>query len=74
MTLTEFLNALRILRCIDRGVLIDAGLDLSGLEWRDFRDAPYKWLCLASGHDGELVWSIVQRRMPKQKEQDDGKG
>ena len=73
MTLTEFLNALRILRCIDRGVLIDAGLDLSGLEWRDFRDEPFKWLCLANSHDGELVWQIVKSRQLK-KGRDDGKG
>ncbi len=66
MTLIEFLNALRILRSIDRYEFIDAGLKLNDKDWMDFRDGPYRWLCLANGEDAELVWQIVESRQPKE--------
>lgn len=67
MTLAEFLSALRILRSIDRPELVDAGLQLGDLAWRDFRDNPYRWICLACDKHAIQLWSIVRRRMPKEK-------
>lgn len=74
MTLSEFLNALRILRSIDRFELADVGIQLKDGDWCDFRDSPFRWLCLASVQDAEAIWSIVQRRQPKEKDPRDGKG
>ncbi len=68
MTLREFLNALRILRSIDRHEMVDAGIQLDDGEWRDFRDAPYRWICLASDRYADKLWSIVQGRQRKKKE------
>ncbi len=72
MTLREFLNALRILRSIDRAELIDAGLELHDKEWMDFRGDPYRWLCLASGERPDRLWAIVQGRMTKRGELGNG--
>lgn len=73
MTLTEFLNALRILRSIDRYELVDAGLQLDDGEWHDFRDNPYNWICLASDQRAAELWLIVESRQPRAKEAVNGK-
>lgn len=73
MTLTDFLNALRILRSIDRGELADAGLELDDGEWRDFRERPYWWICIANEQQAEILWRVVLRRQPRAKEAVNGK-
>lgn len=72
MTLSEFLNVLRILRSIDRGELADAGIKLDDRNWLDFQRDPYQWICLASSLGAAELWLIVRNRMPKKKERDHG--
>ena len=57
-----FLNACRVVRCIDRYELANAGLLLDEGEWRRFRGNPIHWLLTARDHEVEIVWSIVEKR------------
>lgn len=72
MTLTEFLNALRILRSIDRAELADAGIQLDDREWRDFRGRPYWWICSANDQRASKLWSIIESRQQKKEERGHG--
>lgn len=67
MTLPRFLNALKILRSIDRDELQNAGVPVSEEAWGYFREAPYRWLIVADADDQERVWAIIEDRQPKEK-------
>ncbi len=76
MTLREFLNALRILRSVDRYELIDAGvidrLDVSG--WSLFKSDPFRWINLTDYKTAEKLWTIIEGRQPKEAEHETRNG
>lgn len=65
--LQRFLNAIKIMRAIDMGELLEAGAieprDLRA--WSAFRTNPYNWLITASDERALAVWSIIEGRQPK---------
>lgn len=59
----EFLNALKILRSIDRDHLEQVGVRLSDADWIRFRDHPSNFLICAQDQIAEGIWVIIERRM-----------
>lgn len=69
MDLPRFLNALKILRSIDRDELQSAGVDVhDDRRWVEFREWPITFLLRASDADQERVWAIIEARQPKEKD------
>lgn len=64
MDLHDFTNRLKVLRALDRDILIVAGLGymLDDREWVYFREDPAKWLCAAEDADTASVWALVESR------------
>lgn len=60
--LARFLNALRILRSIDREEFVHGGV--RGSEWASFTYSPTIWLMNASDEDAARVWALVEARQP----------
>lgn len=67
MDLARFLNALRILRSIDRWELDEAKAvtpNLSDKFWVSFRDNPYDFMMRCDDETAAKLWALIEARQP----------
>lgn len=66
MNLAEFHNSLRVLSSIDFHELAEAGAitdDADGeVEWKHFRENPWRYFITADDDCAEKIWAIVEHR------------
>ena len=64
MTFSDFQNALRKLRSIDKDELVEAGVidGLDDVAWMEFRSNPFVWMITWASDEQALgVWEIIRR-------------
>lgn len=66
MTLAEFHNGLRILTNIDFADMVKGGVltddDAGEIEWKSFRDNPWKWMICADDDQATKLWALMVAR------------
>lgn len=68
MTKSEFHHALRILMCLDRHDLIEAGVWDSDTEesfaaWKVFRADPFRFFVRAPDSQADALWALIEPRL-----------
>lgn len=68
MTKHEFHHALRVLMCIDRHELIEAGVFISSDElsmdgWKRFKADPFRFFIRISDTQADALWALIEARV-----------
>lgn len=64
MQLHRFLNALKILRAIDRHEWERGGVQMSDHRWDAYRDDPIAFICALPDAAQIAAWKIIEGRQP----------
>ena len=63
MRMSQFHNALRVMKNINRSDLEANRVQLTDKEWEHFRSNPYDWFIKAEHEDAVCVWKIIEGRL-----------